>query len=175
MKGFEAGFVFVFLFWLWAEYLPIQKTLGHRGEDSIVGSNLISPCSITSVHVVFSNGLCRQFVESNLLSCQQPELLGNFNLTPLINNSIGYNLVCVLKALFGDNKWPGRSLSTSLLQDFIKIVLQILGSFHCVILSCKCPSILDTSLHISSLEPISSPLPLLILSSHTNPCAPVHP
>lgn len=38
-------------------------------------------------------GLCSQFVKSNLLFCQHPELFGYFHETLLDNNSFGYNIV----------------------------------------------------------------------------------
>lgn len=71
---------------------------------------MTSPCSINCVGVAFSNGLCREFVESHLMSWQQPELFVWEFQFDLNNNSIRYNLDWVLEAQFGDNKWPDGTL-----------------------------------------------------------------
>lgn len=68
-----------------------------------------------------------QFAESNLLSCQQTRLFGDFHGTPLANNLIGCNPVSILEDLFGDKRWPDGALSSPLSGYLIRLPYFLLG------------------------------------------------
>lgn len=78
-----------------------------------------SPCSINCIRVVFNDGVWCQFVESNLYSWPPTELSGYSHRTLLANNSIRWNSVPILEALFVDKECPVGSLSPQLFSDFI--------------------------------------------------------
>lgn len=66
------------------------------------------------VDIVFAIETCNQFVGRNPFSWAKPRLFGDFGQTSLIDNSIGCYLALVLATLFGDKKWPIRTLSPPL-------------------------------------------------------------
>lgn len=72
------------------------------------------------VGVVLSNGdLAVSLRENNLFSQQQLELFVDLHGTLLANSSIGYNLVPVVEASFGEKRWPYSA--PSVFGDFIRI------------------------------------------------------
>ena len=105
-------------------FLVVQRAAGtlehgikflcrHQRDPSM--SNELCGCCLSPI------GPCCQFVESNLLSWQQPGLFGDFNGTALANNLIGCDPILVLEASFGDKRWPDETPSPPLFQKFIKI------------------------------------------------------
>lgn len=68
----------------------------------------------------------------NPFSWAKPRLFGDFGQTSLTDNSIGCYLALVLAALFGDKKWPIRTLSPHYLEPQLELPSYILGSVHCM-------------------------------------------
>ena len=78
VKGFVAGLVLCFSFG--SMQSTFTKDTRLQWLKLCVGTSSTSPCSMSCVGVAFSNGnLLYRFVESNLLSCQQPGLFGDFH------------------------------------------------------------------------------------------------
>lgn len=92
----------MFLLWEPAEYLLIEKNNRTWGESTMQ----VTTCTLHVQRVAWvlslATGPSCQFVELKRLSWQESELFGNFHGTLLAHNSVGYNSVLVLEALFGD-------------------------------------------------------------------------
>lgn len=71
-----------------------------------------------------------EFLESKLLSWQQPLLLGDFNGTPLKNIPTECKTILILELNFCDKRWPIVILSPSLFVDFNSKALKYFGKFQ---------------------------------------------
>lgn len=71
-----------------------------------------------------------EFLESKLLSWQQPLLLGDFHGTPLENIPTECKTILILELHFCDKRWSIVTLSPSLFVDFNSKALKYFGKFQ---------------------------------------------
>ena len=65
---------------------------------------MTSPCSVSCIGVVFSNGALLSVCGEKSIVLEIPGLFGDPQGTTLANNSIGCNLVLLLETSFGDKR-----------------------------------------------------------------------
>ena len=92
--------------------------LEYRGCRLCVGSSYTSPCSVSSMGVVSSDGTLPSVCGEQFVVLSQSGWFGDSHGIPLPNNSTRCNPVSILEASFNDKQCPTGALSLPIIWQF---------------------------------------------------------